>query len=280
MQQTKGYQKLRGKIYGLNKEVYDNGVTRSLTLRIKTDKENSLLVQVGKWKNSKLNIKIKGDGMEKAEEFNEQEAIDKIKELFKEGDSVFINCRSDVNKYYKKIDVLVNQIYLLTEELDFDSEEFEETNELNQSVVIIEKAESEDFKVGVSDYNGNLIELDVKLKDTDVRDYMKENAKVGDLMKVSIRSVNAPRYKDSSGNGKVKARKTLKGKIIGRNSDNNNKNIDGYDNFLEIIDIDTDATKIKEYDRDEIRTALEGNAKKTNNKSTNESVEDENDLPF
>lgn len=276
MQQTKGYQKLRGKIYGLNKEVYDNGVTRSLTLRIKTDKENSLLVQVGKWKNSKLNIKIKGDGMEKAEEFNEQEAIDKIKELFKEGDSVFINCRSDVNKYYKKIDVLVNQIYLLTEELDFDSEEFEETNELNQSVVIIEKAESEDFKVGVSDYNGNLIELDVKLRDTDVRDYMKENAKVGDLMKVSIRSVNTPRYKDGSENGKTKARKTLKGKVIGGNSDNNKKNIDGYDSFLEIIDIDPEATKIKEYDRDEIRIALEGNIKKTNNKP----VEDEKDLPF
>ena len=275
MEQTKGYLRLKGKIWSLNnKEAKDNGVTKSLSFGLQTSKDNSLFLQVGEWKNTTLEVKIKAEGMEKTEEFNEQDAIDKIKELFKDGDSVYINARAEVDTYRKNIKFLVNQIYIEKEPIDFESKDFEETNELNQSVVIAEKPENKTAKVAVATFKGEAIELDLKLSDDDVNDYFNENAKVGDLMKLTVSVNRKPNYVDQ---GEESERKTLKGKSV----KSGGRKIDGYTESLEVIDVDIEKTEKKKYERKDIREALDlTEAKNTKKEDTGTKIPDDKDLPF
>lgn len=279
MEQTKGYFSLRGKIWGLNNKKpnqNDSGTMRSLSIAVNTRKDNSLFVQVGKWTNSTMKIKVKTKDMEKVEEFNEQEAIDKILKNFKDGDSVYINCRADVNDFSKRIDYMVSQIYILDNELDFEDELFEENNALNTSVVILEKPTDETLRGGLVDFRGNMIELELKLYDEDVKNYFIENAKVGDLMKVTAKVVNRPIYEEGGSNSTETVRKTLKGKVIEGN--NSRKKVKDYVKELEIIDVDIDKTESKKYDREEIRKALEDRS--TGVVNNKEVKEDDGDLPF
>lgn len=279
MEQTKGYFGVRGKIWGLNnKTAKENqtGTMRSLSLAINTRKDNSLFLQVGKWVNSTMNVKIKSKDMEKVEEFNEQEAIDKILKDFKDGDSVYINCRVDVNDFSKRLDYMVSQIYILDNELDFDSELFEESNNLNTSLVVLEKPVDQALKAGLVDYHGNMIEVEFKLYDEDVKNYFIEKSKVGDLMKVTAKVINRPIYEEGSETSSGGSRKTLKGKVI--ESSNGRKKVKDYVRELEIVDVDIEKTESKKYDREEIRKALEDrNIVNNNAKQEND---DDGDLPF
>ena len=82
MEMTKGYFKAKGHIWNLdNKEAYTNSAVRSLSFGIQTDKDNTIFVQVGEWKNTTMRVKVKGQGMTEVEEINEQDSIDKIKEF-------------------------------------------------------------------------------------------------------------------------------------------------------------------------------------------------------
>jgi hypothetical protein len=281
MEQTKGYLRLKGKIWSLNnKEAIENSATKFLSFGLQTSKENSLFIQVGEWKNTTLNIKIKGEGMTEVEEVNEQDAISKIKELFKDGDSVFINTRAEVDTYRKSIKYLVNQIYIEKEPIDFDNKDFIETNELNQAVVITEKPSNRLVKVGVTTYKGEMIEQDLQLNDDDVNDYFEENAKVGDLMKLTISVNRRPNYVNQ---GEVSERKTLKGKSV----KSGGKKIDGYNEFLEVVDVDLEKTEKQKYNRSDIREALDIVVNKAEKKvDTNNQVADikssitEDNLPF
>lgn len=284
MEQTKGYFSVEGKIWNLNnKEAKDNGVVNFLSFGLQTAKDNSLFLQVGEWKNTTLTVKIKGEGMEKAEEVNEQDAISRIKELFKDGDSVFINARAEVDTYRKNIKYLVNQIYIKTEPINFDSPNFEEVNELNQTIVITEKPNDKKVRVGVTTFKGEMVELDLTLNDEDVNDYFNENAKVGDLMKLSIKVNKKPNYVEQ---GEETERKTLKGKTVktgGKKLDKDNPYIES----LEVTDVDLEKTEKQKYNRNEIREALEltenkNIEKKSNTKEENKPSEkiEQDDLPF
>jgi hypothetical protein len=251
MEQTKGYLRVKGKIWSLNnKEAKEFDSIKSLSFGIQTSKDNSLFLQVGEWKNTKLNVKIKAEGMTEVEEINEQEAINVIKELFKDGDSVYVNMRAEVDTYRKTIKYLVNQIYIEKEPIDFESETFEEVNELSQSVIIIEKSVNKTVKVGITTYREEMVEQDLKLTDDDINDYFEENVKVGDVMKLSISVNRKPNYVDGEDETE---RKTLKGKTVktGR------RNIDGYIESLEVTDVDLQKTEKKKYEKSEIREALE-----------------------
>ena len=276
IQGTKGYFRLKGKIWGLNnKEPRSNSATRTLSFGLQTSKENSIFVQIGEWKNTVLTAKIKGHEMDSVEELNEQEALDKIREVFKDGDSVYINCRSQVSLYGKRLDYFINQIYIENEPIDFDSPEFEEVNELNQSVIIVEKPNSTSVKVGMTTYKGEMIEQELSLSDPDVKDYFFENVKVGDLMRLTLAVKNIPIYE---GEGEATERKTLKGKQI----KSGGKKIVDRKHIIEVVDVDIDATKVKEYDREDIRKALElAEEQPVKNESTKvESKVQENDLPY
>lgn len=288
MEQTKGYWRLEGKIWGLNnKNPYENDFRRSLSFGIQSSTTNSNYVQVGDWKNSKLNVKVKADANEKEiTELNEQDAIDFIKQNFKDGDCVYINCRADVDTYNKRLNYIISQIYKKTEEIDFKSDDFKETNKLQQSAVIIEKATDKVAKVGVTNYKGEMIELDLVIEDDIIKDYMIENAKVGDLMHLSIIVDNRPIYEESvTSNSSSEERTTLKGKKIGgNNNSNNSKRIKERNLVLVLDDIDNKKTESKKYERQEIRDALEISNKEkesVNSKSNNNStVVKDDDLPY
>ena len=279
MEQTKGYFRLEGKIWGLNnKEPYTNDTKRNLSIGIQSSKTNSNYVQIGDWKNSKLNIKVKTTADGEVEEMNEQDAIQYIKDNFKDGDSVYLNLRADVDKYHNKLNWLVSQIYKKSEAIDFDSEEFEEVNELNQYIVVTEKPTDNTIKVGIANYQGKMIELDLALDDDVVRDYIIEKAKVGDLMHVSILVDNRPVYEDGGASSEAtKERTTLKGKKIGGNS--GTPKIKERNLVFVLSDIDVDKTVSKKYTREEIREALESSDYTPKSKNENKKDDDE-DLPF
>lgn len=278
MENTKGYFSVKGKIWSLsNKEAKDFGLTKNLSFGIQTSKDNSLFIQVGEWKNTKLNVKIKSEGMEKTEEINEQDAIDKIKEEFKDGDSVFINVRTEVDTYNKNMRFLVNQMYIEKEPLDFDSPDFVEVNELNQTIIIIDKPEKRAVKAGLTTYKGEMIEQELKLSDDDINDYFMENVKVGDVMKVAISVNRKPNYIDGETQSE---RKTLKGKTVksGRRTiDKTNP----YTESLEVTDVDLEKVEKQKYTREEIRIALDlvNNKVTTKKEDSNSKIEDD-DLPF
>ena len=285
MEQTKGYLRLKGKIWSLNnKEPRETKYNKFLSFGLQTSKENSLFLQIGDRMDSSLNIKIKGEGMEQTEEINEQEAIDRIKELFKDGDSVYINARANVNPYFGNVTYLVNQIYIEKEPINFDAEDFEETNELNQTFVVIEKPSDKSVKVGVTSYKGKMVEQELKLFDEDVNDYFKENVKVGDLMRLTVSINRKPNYIGEEEASST--RKTLKGKTVTTGGkkviDKNNP----YTEYLEVVDVDLEKTEKQKYTRDDIREALEKSetikAKKSEtNKANDDTVKvEDSDLPF
>jgi hypothetical protein len=183
-------------------------------------------------------------------------------------------------------------MYKKSEAIDFNADGFEEVNELNQAVVVTEKPSQGKVKVGVTTYRGEMVELELALEDEVVKEYFDENAKIGDLMHVTIKVDNRPIYEE----GEVdtgepsKERKTLKGKKIGGNSTGKTyKKIKDRELVLSITDVDTEKNEKGKYSREEIREALELTDNRptstTTNKSTGAKNEDtttvtDEDLPF
>jgi hypothetical protein len=287
IEQTRGYLRLEGKIWGLNnKEPFANSYKRNLSFGLQSNKANTNYVQVGDWINSKLNVKVKADPEGEVVELGEQEAIGFIKENFKDGDSVYINIRADVDTYHKKLNWIVSQIYKKSEPIDFNSEGFEEVNELNQAIVITEKASDGKVKVGVTTYKGEMIELDLSLEDEVVKKYIEENAKVGDLMHVTILVDNRPIYEEGTveNTNPTKERTTLKGKKVGgNNNSNSNRKIKERNLVFSIVDIDTEKNEKGRYTREEIREALElvNNKPASTSQQTNDSIKvEDDDMPY
>lgn len=279
MEQTKGYFRLKGKIWGLNnKEPFTNGTgtIRSLSIGIQSSRENSNYVQIGKFASGKLNVKIKGEGMEEVLEIPEQQAISKVKEIFKDGDSVYVNLRVEPNTFTGKLDYLVSQIYIEKEPIDFNADDFEEVNELTQTIVITEKSENGLVKGGIVSFSGQILELDFKLEDKIVKEYFQDNIKVGDLVPVNIYVFNKPIYE---GEGETTERTTLKGKV----KKSGGQKIKDRILELQISDVDTSNIKSKLYDREEIRQARELTEESKNNtskKTPSQESKNDDDLPY
>lgn len=289
MQETKGYCSLKGKIWGLNnKEPKDiNAAKRNISFGLQLSADNSIFVQLGDWKNTKLNVKLRGEGMTEITEINEQEAVDRIKEFFKDGDSVYINARPSINTFRKSIDILANQIYIEKEPLDFKAEDFEATNFLNQTVIVTEKPSNRKAKVGLTTYQGEMIEQEVRLSDDIVNDYFVENVKVGDVLRLTIGVNRIANYVEGESSSPTKERTTLKGRHVGGGNTNTRKVLDKnnpYTEFLEIVDVDVEQTEKQKYTRDDIREALEkaenrDYSKKVITETNNTKIEEE-DLPY
>lgn len=278
MEQTKGYLRLKGKIWNLNnKEAKETQYNRWLSFGLQTTKENSIFLQIGDRIDSPLTIKLKGEGMEQVEEVNEQAAIERVKELFKDGDSVYVNARVNVNTYRKSINFLVNQIYIEKEAIDFSNSDFEETNELNQTVVITEKPSNKSVKVGVTTFKGEMVEQELKLSDDDVNDFFMENVKVGDVMRLTVSVNRKPNYVEGEEES-TSTRKTLKGKTVSTGGKRKLDKDNPYTESLEVVDVDLDKTEKQKYDRNDIREALEKAEPKKKNTET--STVQEDDLPY
>ena len=252
IEETKGFLAIRGKIFGLdNKEAFENDYKRSLSFGINTSKDNGIFVTVGGWKNSALTVNVKGEGMEKAVKVTEQEAIDEIQGLFKNGDSVFIGLRADINTYSKRIDYVINKIFIADEEIDFDASDFEEKNELTIPAIITEKLKADKQKVIFTTYKGEPLEQELTIEDQDIKGFFDKEVKVGDVVPVILQVVKKPIYEEVEETKEdkpvEKARTTFKGKSVGGTQQKKRGKIVGNIDLLVIVDIDTEKIKKSEY---------------------------------
>lgn len=259
-EQTKGYLNLRGVVYGIdNKEPFESEYKKSLNFRIKTSKENTLFVQAGGWKSSSLNVKLKGEGMEEVVDIPESDVADEIAAFFKDGDSVFLQARADINTYSNRVDYTVSKMYILDKELDFEAEDFEEVNELNIPAIITDLPKDRIQKVLFATYKGETLEQDLEVNDDDVLEFLNENVNVGDLVPFTLRVGNEPIYEivEVEGDKKEeKPRTTLKGKKVG-GSKKGKKKITGNKSFVEIIDIDTEKIVKGKYNAQDLPAKVE-----------------------
>lgn len=243
IEETKGFLAIRGKIFGLdNKEAFENEYKRNLSFGINTSKDNGIFITVGGWKNSQLTVNVKGEGMDKAVKVTEQEAIDEIQGLFKNGDSVFIGLRADINTYSKRIDYVINKIFIADEGIDFEAGDFEEKNELSLPSIIAGKLDGNKQKVVFATYKGEILEQIITIEDKDILDYFKNDVSVGDIIQSTLRVVKKPIYEEveesKEDKPEEKVRKTFKGKSVGGTQQKKRGKIIGNIDLLILDDIE------------------------------------------
>lgn len=264
---TKGYLNLRGEIYGLDRNAYENkgGTTRTQFFTIKVAEEKRIPVKLGKWKNTTMSVKMKADGMDKAIELNEQEAIDEIKDAFANGDSVFVKCRAEVNAYNDgELEYYLNGIYVTTDKIDFKATGFTESNELSIPGIIADKIKDGKQKVEFVDYKGETMTRDLICNDKDICEYLEKESKIGDLIPFFIVPSYEPIYEDVKREvkeGEEAPKKTFKNRNNG--GQNTFKKQVGKIETFEIVDFTPDEIEVQKYDMEA-----------TPNK------DDEEDMPF
>lgn len=249
IQQTKGYVFLVGKVAGIdNKEPKRTEYKNEINIRVRTDKDNSVFVKVGGWLNSPLTMKLKAQGMEQADEFQICDATEALQDYFKDGDSVLIRGTVDVNTYKEgKLDIVANGIYACSEEVNFDSESFEERNEVKISGVVCGAYENGTIPVMFANYKGETITQLLRAENKLVKEFL-ETVNVGDLIPFTLSVVNKPIYEVvADDKQETQARKTLMGKTIGGNGKQKRKII-GSESYMLITDIDVEKIETKKYD--------------------------------
>ena len=144
MEMTKGYGIIVGKVYGIEgKEPRKNDYLSELRIRVKTSNDHTVWVKVGGFFSSRLNVKLKGKGMEEAEEYSLGEVADVLQDYFTDGDDVLIRCGVEVNPYKDgSLDLVAYGIYSCKDPIDFESKDFEERNNVS---ILTEKDVAEWF---------------------------------------------------------------------------------------------------------------------------------------
>ena len=230
----KNYVFLVGTIAGIdNKEPRRTEYKNELNIRVRTDKDNSVFAKVGGWNNSSLSVKFKPQGMEQADEIPVGEAPDVLQDYFKDGDSVLEG----------RLDIIVNGIYACSEEINFDSETFEERNEVKISGIVAGEFDGERIPVMFANYKGETITQSLKVENEIIKEFLA-GVNVGDLIPFTLSVVNRPIYEVVAEESKeTTARKTLLGKTIGGSNKTKRKIVD---NEKAIIIQDIDVEKIVE----------------------------------
>ncbi len=247
LKQTKSYAMFRGKIYGLNSEkkspVSSNDFASKLQFIVKTDEDNVHYCQVTQWlsqvgkevyfssttekgttqkvpwdkryenfENWKLiGVGVKGPNEQETKTFVPMDAIDAIQSKFTDGDSVFVKCTKTSsargNNVYTNYEI--NAIYTTQDEVNFESEDFEEVSDFMDEVVFVstggtsKKMEVEAYHIGYKDAL-TLVTYTVDMEDDDskeVGNYIKKNLKFGDVVKLEgiIHNRAVVEWKDKDG---------------------------------------------------------------------------------
>lgn len=246
LEQTRGYAFLIGEIYGIDgKEPTNNGSRNTLRVRIKTNKTNSVFAVVGGWNNSSMICKLKAQGMDTAEEIPVGEVADVLQDYFHDGDSVLVRGTIDVNTYKEgRLEVNVSGIYTTTEPVDFDADNFEERNEITIPAIVSDEFDGKELKVKFVNYKGLDIDQTLRVEYEPIKQYLSE-VKAGDLIPMTLSMINTPIFEEVTTTKEEKARTTLMGNKIG--GGNAKRKIVGSDNYLLIIDIDTEKALKGEY---------------------------------
>lgn len=311
--ETKGYWTLRGKIWGLNnKKIYENEYTKDLSLGIQLSKNNSNFIGINTFKNitnvyvsqgkgktrsipysernnlnegeNLIGVSIKYGGMEKSKTVVELDAIQEIKDKFKDGDSIFVKCNTKLDTYHNKLGFQIQQMYISKDEVDITAEDFNERNEFVQDIIFMG---IDDDKKGlkilgkVADYRGILMDVEFITNNEEIMPFIN-SCKVGDLVKLGGKVMRTPIFEEVEDLSKPSNNEfTPIGKVpsgYGEKKNNKFKKITGYEEYIEIESV-LDCEKSK-YSREDIRTAIEQiQAYNDKNVVPKESIEDE-DLPF
>lgn len=155
------------------------------TQKIAWEKRNEPLTDG--WRIIGVNIKANGD--EESKSMVAEDAIEYIKDNFNDGDTVFIGAdltHSDwKDSVYHNYDI--KRMYIAKEDVDFESEDFEETSDFTEEIIFdsIVDVENEGFvKAYTVDYKKDKTEVQYVVRDKNVLNYFKETAKFGDLITV------------------------------------------------------------------------------------------------
>lgn len=246
-EQTKGYVFLIGEIYGIdNKEPNKTQYKNTLKVRVKTNKTNSVFAIAGGWNNSPLSCKLKAQGMDTAEEIPVGEVADVLQDYFHDGDSVLVRGAIDVNTYKEgRLDINISGIYSTTDPVNFDTDNFEERNEVVIPFICSELYKDNTIGAKFVTYKGETIDQILRVEYEPIKQYLA-SAELGDLIPVTLSVRNVPIFEETEGDSGEKTRKTLMGKKIGGN--NSKRKIVGSDNYLLIIDVDTEKAEKKKYE--------------------------------
>lgn len=160
---TSGYLNLTGRIISLsNKQIKEYPRSKEIQFGIQTKKDNIVYVKASGFKkddedtilveytdeNKKrqtekaqygdrffledgrtiIGTKIKKTIDGQVESIVDVDSVEEIKNSFKDGDTVNISLKADVNTYFKSLQFDVTKIYASSKELDFEDEKFEEEN--------------------------------------------------------------------------------------------------------------------------------------------------------
>lgn len=247
IEQTKGYGIIVGKVYGIEgKEPRKNDWLSELRIRVKTSNDHTVWVKVGGFLSSRLNVKLKGKGMEEAEEYPMGEVADVLQDYFTDGDDVLIRCSVEVNAYKDgSLDLVANGIYACKEEIDFDSKDFEERNEVTIDMVVQGELRGNTMVGTFANYKKQEVSKTIEVNYEPIQDYLKD-IKVGDLLKVMLKMTTEPIYEEGEVKEEKKVSKTLMGRKIG--GGNSRRKIVGNKETIEMIDIEVDKTVKGKYD--------------------------------
>lgn len=246
MEMTKGYGIIVGKVYGIEgKEPRKNDYLSELRVRVKTSNDHTVWVKVGGFFSSKLSVKLKGKGMEEAEEYSLGEVADVLQDYFVDGDDVLIRCGVEVNPYKDgSLDLVAYGIYSCKDPIDFESKDFEERNEITIDMVVQGELKGNSLVGTFVNYKGQEVSKPIEANYEPIKEYLKD-IKMGDLLRVMLKMTTEPIYEEVEGKEDKKPTKTLMGRSIGGNS---KRKIVGNKETIEIIDIEVDKTIKGKYD--------------------------------
>lgn len=194
IEQTKGYLRVSGKLFGLNDwhSIYESEYTKRLKFTLKTNTLNSIMVSSKYWfEGNALEVSIKGKDDKYSSRLKKEDVQLKLLKTFNNGESVDIKCIIDPNIYLDKVyfDMQLLSISSIPD-ISFDSNSFKEHNSFIQTFVF-DSIQEDCVKVKLIDYRERISDFDkFKISDNLIETF--SNFEFGDLLKCSGSVNNVP----------------------------------------------------------------------------------------
>jgi hypothetical protein len=278
LKQTKGYLNITGVIVGLNnKEIKEYPKSKEISFGIMTRKDNLVFVKatgflkndddtilVEYFKDKKkvtekakyvdryflpegqviIGTKIKKDVKGSVEAFVDVDAVDEIKNNFKDGDVVSVGLTTECDTYYKNLKLTVTRIYKSSKKIDFTKANFEEENNGRQWIAFSNV--NDDELVG---YSFNKKMENVKLAFKMDKEFLSaedfKEFKTGQNIQIEFEYNKVPQYEEVVEEEPKKEEKKYKAKGKYANKENDGyttyRNVKGYEEFMVVTGI-TDVT--------------------------------------
>lgn len=201
LEQTRGYLKIKGVLFGLKdkRSIYENEYSKRLKFGVKTSDINSVMITSKYWfEGGSLNIYIRGEKDSISSAFKKDEAHSKILRTFNDGDSVYVKAILDANSYSENVFLSAQLSSILsTKKINFDNEYNEFTQEF-----IFNKIVDDRVHCKLIDYKGIPSNFDnISINDSIREDF--DSLEYGDYVKCNGILLNMPIVEDGLVTGKA-----------------------------------------------------------------------------